>query len=98
MKSDRNYPAHKLDLLALKWSISTKFHVYLDGNNFTIVPDNNYLTYVLTSANLDATGHRWISELSSYNFNIKYRSVRLNSDADKFSRLPQLDNSPDGFQ
>jgi len=83
------YPDYRL-----KWSITTKFHDYLYGNNFTVVIENNPLTYVLTSAKLDATGHRWVSELSSYNFNIKYRPRRLNSDADQPSRLPQLDNSP----
>ena len=31
-KSERNYPAHKLEFLALKWSITTKFHDYLYGN------------------------------------------------------------------
>lgn len=27
--SERNYPAHKLEFLALKWAISDKFHDYL---------------------------------------------------------------------
>ena len=91
-KSERNYPAHKLEFLALKWSITTKFHDYLYGNTFTVFTDNNPLTYVLTSAKLDATGHRWVAELSSYNFNIKYRPGRLNADADQLSRLPKLDS------
>ena len=43
-KSERNYPAHKLEFLALKWLITTKFHDYLYGNNFTVVTDNSPLT------------------------------------------------------
>ena len=97
-KSERNYPAHKLEFLALKWSITTKFHDYLYGNTFTVFTDNNPLTYVLTSAKLDATGHRWVSELSAYNFNIKYRPGRQNSDADQLSRLPKPDHNHDDYQ
>ena len=37
---------------------------------FEVRTDNNPLTYVLTSAKLDATGHRWIAALSSYNFSL----------------------------
>jgi site-specific recombinase XerD len=51
--------------------------------------DNNPLTYVTTKAKLDATSHRWLASLSSYNFKIKYRSGKLNKDADGLSRNPQ---------
>ena len=54
--SERNYPAHKLEFLALKWAITDKFHDYLYGTSFEVVTDNNPLTYVLTTAKLDATG------------------------------------------
>ncbi len=77
-----NYSAHKLEFLALKWAVTTKFHDYLYGNQFTVFTDNNPLTYVLTSAKLDATGHCWVSELSNFNFDIKYRPGKKNADAD----------------
>uniref|UniRef100_A0AAZ1XHG4 Gypsy retrotransposon integrase-like protein 1 n=1 Tax=Oreochromis aureus TaxID=47969 RepID=A0AAZ1XHG4_OREAU len=48
--------------------------------------DNNPLTYVLTSAKLDATGHRWLAALSNFNFNIQYRAGKRNQDADGLSR------------
>ena len=51
--------------------------------------DNNPLTYILTTARLDATGHRWVAALSSYNFTLTYRSGKLNQDADALSRLPE---------
>ena len=57
-KSERNYPVHKLEFLALKWAITDKFHEYLYGSQFQVYTDNNPLTYVLTTAKLDATGHR----------------------------------------
>ena len=48
--SEKKYPAHKLEFLALKWSVTEKFHDYLCGNTFSVLTDNNPLTYVLSSA------------------------------------------------
>ncbi len=50
--------------------------------------DNNPLTYILSSARLDATRHRWVAELADYNFKIFYRPGRNNRDADGLSRMP----------
>ena len=85
--SEKNYSVHKLEFLALKWAITEKFHDYLYGNEFVVKTDNNPVTYVLTSAKLDATGHRWVAELSNYNFSIEYRSGVQNRDADALSRI-----------
>ena len=87
-KSEAHYPAHKLEFLALKWAVTEKFNDYLYGHKFTVFTDNNPLTYVLTSARLDATGHRWLAALSAYDFDIKYRPGVSNADADGLSRLP----------
>jgi transposase InsO family protein len=88
-RAERNYPAHKLEFLALKWAITDKFGDYLYGRRFTVWTDNNPLTYVLTTAKLDATGHRWLAALASYDFNICYRPGKVNVDADILSRLPR---------
>ena len=87
--SEKNYPAHKLEFLCLKWAVTDKFHDYLYGNTFTVCTDNNPLTYVLSSAKLDATGHRWLASLGTYNFQLKYKSGKANGDADGLSRKPQ---------
>lgn len=85
-KSEKNYPTHKLEYLALKWAVCDKFNDYLYGSEFVVLTDNNPLTYVLTSAKLDAAGHRWLVALSTYNFSIKYRAGLANKDADGLSR------------
>ena len=51
-KSEKNYPVHKLEFLALEWAITDKFHEYLYGSQFQVYTDNNPLTYVLTTAKL----------------------------------------------
>ena len=90
-QSERNYPAHKLEFLALKWSVTEKFNDYLYGHEFSVLTDNNPLTYVLTSAKLDATGHRWLAALAAYTFTLKYRPGKSNADADGLSRLANPD-------
>ena len=87
--SKRNYPAHKLKFLCFKWALMDKFHDFLYGKHFEVYTDNNPLTYVLTSAKLDATGHRWLAALGSYDFSLKYKSGTSNGDADGLSRRPQ---------
>uniref|UniRef100_A0A3Q1HDU2 Gypsy retrotransposon integrase-like protein 1 n=1 Tax=Acanthochromis polyacanthus TaxID=80966 RepID=A0A3Q1HDU2_9TELE len=88
-KSEQNYPTHKLEFLALKWAVCEKFSDYLYGSSFTVLTDNNPLTYILTTAKLDAAGHRWLAALSTYHFTIKYRAGQANKDADGLSRRPQ---------
>ena len=85
-QAERNYPIHQLEFLALKWAVVDKFHDYLYGARFTVRTDNNPLTYVLTTAKLSATGHRWLASLTTYDFDIKYKPGRENVDADWLSR------------
>ena len=90
--AERNYHMHsgKLEFLALKWAVTEQFRDYLYyAPNFVVYTDNNPLTYVLTSAKLNATGLRWVGELADFNFEIRYRPGRLNADADSLSRLPR---------
>ncbi len=94
-KSERNYPTHKLEFLAVKWAVTDKFQEYLYGNRFTIYTDNNPLTYVLTTAKLDAAGHHWLAALSAYDFEIMYRPGKSNQDADILSRMPKRERMTD---
>ena len=86
-KAEQRYPAHKLEFLGLKWAVCDKFHDYLYGRRFEVLTDNNPLTYVLTTARLDAAGHRWVAALTSFDFGIHYQSGKSNVVADFLSRL-----------
>lgn len=90
-QSEKNYPIHQLEFLSLKWAVVDKFHDYLYGARFTVRTDNNPLTYVLTTAKLNAVGHRWLAALSTYDFDVQYRPGKHNIDADLLSR-----NFPEG--
>lgn len=78
------------EFLALKWAVCEKFRDYLYyAPHFTVYTDNNPLTYdVMSTAKLNAVGHRWVGELSDFRFDIKYRPGKSNEDADTLSRLP----------
>ncbi|MGH0116826.1 UNVERIFIED_CONTAM: hypothetical protein FKN15_019215 [Acipenser sinensis] len=93
--SEKHYPVHKLEFLALRWAVVDRFHDYLYGAKFTVRTDNNPLTYILKSARLDATGHRWLASLAVYDFKILYRAGRHNIDADALSRRPHPDRPVD---
>lgn len=88
---ERNYHLHsgKLEFLAMKWAICERFRDYLYyAPSFVVYTDNNPLTYVLTTAKLNATMMRWVAELADFRFSIKYRPGKCNSDADGLSRMP----------
>ena len=82
MPSKQNYHSSKLEFLVLKWSITKHFKEYLAHAPFTVCMDNNPLTYVLTTPNLDATGHQWVGALASYKFNLEYQKGLDNAAAD----------------
>ena len=59
--AEKNYHLHsgKLEFLALKWAVCDHFRDFLFyAPSFTVFTDNNPLTYVLSTAKLNATGHR----------------------------------------
>ena len=49
--------------------------------------DNNPLTYIFSTANLDAAGQRWVAHLASYNFALEYQKGKDNTVADFLSRM-----------
>ena len=60
-KTEQRYHSNKQEFLALKWVVTEQFHEYLspyrkNKNEFVVCTDNNLLTYIFSSANLDAVG------------------------------------------
>ena len=78
-KAESHYPAHKLEFLTLKWAEVEKFQEYLYGLNFDIYTDNNPLTYMLTTAKLDAASPLLGCQLGmNYNFQLYYWAGKTN--------------------
>ena len=90
--TEQRYHSNKQEFLALKWAITEQFHEYLspygkNWNEFVVRTDNNQLTYIFSSANLDAAGQRWVAHLTSYNFSLEYQKGKDNTVADFLSRM-----------
>ena len=47
--------------------------------------DNNPLTCVLTTPNLDTTGHQWVGVLASFQFELEYQKGTNNGATDALS-------------
>ena len=54
-----------------------------------VCTDNNPLTYVMTTPNLDAIGHWWVATLAGYNMTIEYLKGANNKVVDILSWVPQ---------
>ncbi|KAL0198417.1 hypothetical protein M9458_006957, partial [Cirrhinus mrigala] len=86
-----NYSSMKLEFLALKWAMTEKFREYLLGHRCVVFTDNNPLSH-LESAKLGATEQRWAAQLAVFDFEIRYRPGKSNSNADALSRQPPADS------
>ena len=72
--------------------VTEQFHEYLspygkNRNEFVVHTDNNLLTYIFLSANLDAAGQCWVARLASYNFSLEYQKGKDNTVADFLSQM-----------
>ena len=54
---EKNYHSIKLEFLVLKGTITEHFKEFLLYKPFLVRTDNNPLTYIIMTPNLDATGH-----------------------------------------
>ena len=91
-ETEQRYHSNKQEFLALKWVVTEQFHEYLspygkNRNEFVVCTDNNPLTYIFSSANLDAAGQCWVACLTSYNFSLEYQKGKDNTMADFLSRM-----------
>ena len=87
--SESKYHSSKLEFLALKWAVINQFCEYLQYKPFQVKTDNNPLMYVMTSPNLDATGHRWVAALANFNMSLEYQKGSDNKVADCLSRVTE---------
>ena len=97
-ETEQRYHSNKQEFLTLKWVVTEQFHEYLspygkNRNEFVVCTNKNPLTYIFSSANLDAAGQCWVAHLASYNFCLEYRKGKNNTVANFLSwmneRLPE---------
>ena len=91
-ETEQRYHSNKQEFLTFKWAVTEQFHEYLspygkNRNEFVVRTDNNPLTYIFSSANLDAAGQQWVARLTSYNFSLEYQKGKDNTVANFLSRM-----------
>ena len=91
-ETEQQYHSNKQEFLPLKWAVTEQFHEYLtpygkNKNKFVVRTDNNPLTYIFSSARLDAAGHRWVASLADYNLSLEYQKGKDNTVADFLSGM-----------
>ena len=89
-ETKQRYHSNKQEFFTLKWAVTEQFHEYLlpygkNRNEFVVHTDNNLLTYIFSSANLDTAAQRWVAHLTSYNFSLEYQKGKDNTVADFLS-------------
>ena len=85
MPHEKKYHSTKLKFLALKWAVMEHFKEYPPYQPFLVKTDNNPLTYVMTTPNLNATHHWWVGALARFNFQLEYQKGCDNTVADVLS-------------
>ena len=87
MPHEKNYRLTKLEFLALKWAVTEHFKEHLHYQPFLVKTDNNPLTFIIMTPNLDATSCRWVSALVQFNFELEYQKGYDNTVADALSQV-----------
>ena len=89
---ERNYSQLDKEALAIIFGVK-HFHDYVVGRKFTIISDHKPLQYLFNEKKAipqmtSARVQRWALTLSSYDYNISYKSGKQHCNADMLSRLP----------
>ena len=90
--AERKYSQLDKETIAIIFGVK-KFHHYLYGCQFTILPDHKPLKHLFDYSRpvpvMASVGiQRWALTLSAYQYNIEYKPGSTHANADGFSRLP----------
>ena len=88
--AEGNYSSYDGELLAAVWAIKT-FRPYLHATRtpFSLVTDNQALTFLKTTYKLSGRHARWQLSLQDYSYTVTHRPGVTNANADVPSRFPR---------
>ena len=89
-KYEKNYHSCKGELAAIIYGLR-KFEHILKFRRFIIHTDSKALTYLQTMKKLTGIYFRWLSEIQEYDFEIRHRPGKKNSNCDAMSRCDHLE-------
>ena len=86
-KTQRNYCTTMRELLAAV-VFMRQFHHYLWGRHFVLRTDHASLRWLVNFKEPEGMLARWLSVLSTYDYEVQHRKGTLHSNADGLSRMP----------
>ncbi|CAH3985206.1 unnamed protein product [Pieris brassicae] len=86
-KAECNYSVTEKECLAILFGTKT-FRPYLYGNRFTVVTDHKPLQWLFNCKDPGSRLIRWRLKLEEFEYDIKYKKGKINSNADALSRYP----------
>ena len=84
--AERNYSVSEKDFLAVIWAVQT-LRPYFYGEHFIVHTDHASLRWLINVTDPSGRLIRWRLRLSEFDFKIKYKIGKANSQADALSRL-----------
>jgi len=85
-KSEQNYSTTEKELLAIVWA-TKHFRPYLYGRKFNIVTDHKSLQWLFSHKEPGSKLIRWRLRLEEFDYEIKYKNGKQNTNADALSRV-----------
>ncbi|CDF38075.1 unnamed protein product [Chondrus crispus] len=84
--AERNYSVSEKECLAVIWAVQT-LRPYLYGEHFVVHTDHASLRWLMNVTDPSGRLIRWRLRLPEFDFEIKYKKGKANSQADALSRL-----------
>ena len=91
--AERKYDTRQKELLAVIWGCEC-FRKYLLGVHFTVETDHANLRWLMSANHQTGRIARWVLRLQEFDFDIRHKPGKANSNADALSRLPASDAEP----
>ena len=73
MAHEKKLPFHHTGVPGTEMGGYGTFKEYLPYQPFLVRTDNNPLTYIMTTPNLNTTGHQWVGALARFSFQLEYQ-------------------------
>lgn len=84
--AERNYSCIEREALAVVWSTTEKFRIYLEGSTVTIATDHQPLEWLFSIKSPSGRLARWAMRIQGLNMKIVYTPGKMNVVADTLSR------------
>ena len=93
---EKKYAAYEGECLAVIWATSLWYSTYLYGRRFTVVTDNEALTWLFTKAPNQSRIQKWVIMMQDLSFDTRHRAGSKHGNADGLSRCPLPSTKPYG--